>query len=301
MPDSDYYCLYCGTHFEKVQMDDQCPHVDSQEQGSSTGVNYVSTPLRSLPQIKQTEEMSRRAEEGTETVNWTRRESLALVSHELRTPLNVILGYSELMAEGVFGSLTDKQAETLERIKRNALTLHDLINSLLDIGRLEVRQPLTEVQEVRVSCLLDELKTETWEAYYRSGTQVSWEVEEGLAPIRTDRAKLKMVIRNLVGNAMKFTSRGSVIVQASAKGGGVEVSVTDTGIGIPQEAYSLIFEPFQQIEHSTVFRAGGVGLGLYIVKRFLDLLGGTVTVESVVGQGSTFRVWVPREQENTRT
>jgi len=267
-----------------------------------TSVNHTFNPPSDLTQRRETEKMWRQAKEAVEAVNWTKSGSLALVSHELRTPLNVILGYSELMAEGAFGPLTNKQAEPLERIRQNALKLHELISSLLDLRRLEMGQLLMEVQEVRVPGLLEELKAETSEAYHRSGTHVGWEVEAGLAPIRTDREKLKIALRNLVSNAVKFTPHGSVTVRASAKrGGGVEVSVTDTGIGIPQEAHSLIFEPFQQVEHPTVLRAGGVGLGLHIVKRFLDLLGGTVTVESVVGQGSTFRVWVPQKPENRRT
>src|SRR5262245_5590177 len=250
--------------------------------------------LSELTQCKLTEEALKQAKEMAEAANRAKNEFLALMSHELRTPLNVILGYSELMAEGTFGPLTEKQAATLERIRRNALELLGLITAVLDLRRLEAGQQLVETKEVQVPALIEELKVETQAAYHRSQTDFCWAVEAGLAPMRTDPEKFKVVLRNLVGNAVKFTPHGSVTVQVSAERGGIGISVTDTGIGIPQEAYSLIFEPFQQIEHPLAPRAGGVGLGLHIVKQLLTLLGGTVTVESVVGQGSTFRVWIPQ-------
>ena len=120
-----------------------------------------------------------------------------------------------------------------------------------------------------------------------------WQVEEELPPIYTDPGKLKVVVKNLIGNAVKFTKAGSITVSAHSHTGGVEISVTDTGIGISQEALALIFEPFRQVDSSGQQR--GTGLGLHIVKRLLELLGGTVTVESAVGRGSAFRVWLPRE------
>src|SRR5215510_9355554 len=112
----------------------------------------------------------------------------------------------------------------------------------------------------------------------------------------TDSGKLKVVLRNLLGNAVKFTKEGGITVAARSLEGGVKFSVTDTGIGIPQEALGVIFEPFRQIEHSATRQYGGTGLGLHIVKRLFEMLGGTITVESEVGQGSTFRVWVPKSQ-----
>src|ERR1043166_6061035 len=119
----------------------------------------------------------------------------------------------------------------------------------------------------------------------------------GLPPLWTDLGKLQTVLKNLLGNAVKFTSAGRVTVAAAAKSGGVEISVSDTGPGIPPEALSVIFEPFRQGDSSLTRSYGGVGLGLYIVKSFLTLLGGRITVESEVGRGSTFRVWLPLSPE----
>ncbi len=250
--------------------------------------------LQDITRRKQAEEALRQAKEAAEAANRTKSEFLATMSHELRTPLNVILGYSQLMAEGEFGPLTDAQDETLERVRRNAIELHSLITSVLDLRRLEAGRMPVDVKEVQVPALLEELMAETQEAYQRSRLHFDWEIGAELAPIRTDPEKLKVVLRNLIGNAVKFTPQGSITVKASPKSGGVEVSVTDTGIGIPPEAQSRIFEPFWQVEHPMSPKAGGTGLGLHIVKRLLDLLDGTVTVESTVGQGSTFRVWVPQ-------
>jgi len=218
------------------------------------------------------------------------------MSHELRTPLHVILGYSELIAEREFGPLTDEQSETLERIRRNALELHELITSVLDLSRIEAGRLPVDVKEVQVPALLEELKAETQEAYRRSKLHFGWEGEAGLAPIRTDPEKLKVVLRNLIGNAVKFTPQGSITVKASPKKGGVEVSVTDTGIGIPPQALVVIFEPFRQVDSLATRQYGGAGLGLHIVKRLLELLGGTVAVESEVGRGSTFRIWIPSDR-----
>ena len=118
-------------------------------------------------------------------------------------------------------------------------------------------------------------------------------MDENLPSLYTDPEKLKVVLKNLIGNAVKFTPIGGITVTATSRDGGVEIGVADTGIGIPPEPLPLIFEPFQQGENASRSRQGGAGLGLYIVKRFLQLLNGTIAVESKIGQGSTFRVWLP--------
>ena len=155
--------------------------------------------------------------------------------------------------------------------------------------------PLT-LQDVTVARLLDDVAAEI-AVPERKDLRVFWNAPpDGLA-IRTDPIKARMVLKNLVGNAIKFTDRGRVTVAAHARGGGIEFTVTDTGIGIAPEAQQAIFEPFRQLDTGLTRRAGGAGLGLYIVRRLLAALGGTIGVESALGQGATFRVWLPRYPE----
>src|SRR5436309_989340 len=205
-----------------------------------------------------------------------------MISHELRTLLNAILGYCDLLLEEAFGSLSEEQAHSLRRIRSNARTLLELMTAVLDVNRLEAGQPPVALTEVEVSKVLQELQVEAQEAYERSGLDFRWEVEGKPVPIRTDPEKLKVVLRHLLDNAVKFTAQGSITVRAVAKRGGLEVRVSDTGTGIPQEALGFIFEPFHQLGPATTSSFRGTGLGLYIVKQVLDLLGGTFTIDSEV-------------------
>ena len=247
---------------------------------------------REISGREQMEEALREAKEAAEAANRAKSEFLASMSHELRTPLGILLGYIDLLLEKTFGSLREEQVDTLRRIDRSARELFDLITAVLDLSRLEAGRLPVEVREVQVPELLEELKAETQEVRERASLEFVWQVEGELPPLQTDPGKVKVVVKNLIGNAVKFTKAGSITVAAHNHDGGVEISVTDTGVGISQEAIELIFEPFHQVDNSG--QLGGTGLGLHIVKRLLELLGGTVTVESEVGRGSTFRVWVPR-------
>jgi signal transduction histidine kinase len=148
---------------------------------------------------------------------------------------------------------------------------------------------------VEIPALLEEIKAETQGIQERVDLEFSWKVEGGLPSLHTDPGKLKIVLKNLIGNAMKFTKEGRITVEAQSSVGGIEIKVVDTGMGIPSESLGLIFEPFRQVDTIAKGQAEGTGLGLHIVKRLLELLGGTVTVESQVGYGSTFCVWMPKE------
>jgi PAS domain S-box-containing protein len=242
---------------------------------------------------KRAEEELQRARDAAEAANRTKSDFLATISHELRTPLAIVLGYSELLLEETFGRLEEAQAEPLRRIDRSAREVHDLITAVLDLSRLEAGRLPLESQETHVASLLQELQEETQRLHEPARLTFIWEVEPALPPLYTDAGKLKIVLKNLLGNAMKFTLMGSITVTARRLGEGVALCVSDTGIGIPAEAQAHIFEPFWQVPHPSAARGRGTGLGLHIVKRLVDLLGGTVTVESMVGHGTTFRVWMP--------
>jgi PAS domain S-box-containing protein len=246
-----------------------------------------------ITERKQAEAELRRAKERAEAANQAKSDFLATMSHELRTPLNVIFGYAEMLLDSGCGSLAPDQVKVLQRIDQSAHQLFDLISMVLELNRLDAgRLPVT-LTNVSVILLLRELAAETQEIQDRSELTIEWRIPASLPPLYTDRGKLKVVLKNLVGNAIKFTPSGSVIVEAQEQEGGVVLSVIDTGIGIPPDALSSIFEAFRQVDGSQQGSTNGVGLGLHIVRRFVDMLGGAITVESAVGQGSTFRVWIP--------
>jgi signal transduction histidine kinase/CheY-like chemotaxis protein len=249
--------------------------------------------MRGIAQLASLALEHARVREELERANRLKYDFVATMSHELRTPLNVIMGYSDLLSEGAFGPLTPDQTDVLRRVARSGRQLLELINTTLDFGRLEAGRLDVQVREVRLADLVRELDAETQELQQKPGVRFEWQLVARLPVLATDPLKLKVVIKNLIGNAMKFTEAGTVRVAIKARERGVEIAVTDTGIGIAPEVRPIIFEPFRQADSSTTRRYGGVGLGLYIVRRLVDVLGGTITVDSAVGQGSTFRVWLP--------
>lgn len=230
--------------------------------------------------------------EVAEKANRLKTEFLATMSHELRTPLNVILGYTNILLEEETTSRTE-HVKLLHRVKRSAQELLELITATLDVSRLEAERMEVEIKEFQLSQLFEEIRAETQELQTKPNVRWEWRVEADLPALRTDPLKLKVVLKNLLGNAAKFTDAGAVVVAARRHGGGVEVCITDSGVGIPPESLSEIFDMFRQANGASTRFRGGVGLGLYIVNRLLALLRGAVTVESEIGKGSTFRVWLP--------
>jgi signal transduction histidine kinase len=236
------------------------------------------------------EEMLHHAKEAAEAAARAKSDFLATISHELRTPLQVILGYIDLLVEGEFGQLEAAQVETVRRIERNAQVLFELINMVLDLNRLERGRLGVECAPVALATLFADVQAETQWLRDHSGLAFVWDIQPPQLALTTDAGKLKVVVKNLVSNAIKYTRAGSVQVTACERAGGVEIRVADTGIGIPAAQREAIFEAFYQLDP---LGAPGVGLGLYIVRRLVALLQGTITVESEEGRGSTFRVWVP--------
>jgi PAS domain S-box-containing protein len=233
--------------------------------------------------------------EQLERANRLKSDFVATMSHELRTPLNIIMGYNDLLLAGGFGPMSAEQVDTLQRMGKSAEDLLELITATLDLSRLDTGQVQLDVQTIALPDLIGELDAELSGLRQNPNVDFAWNVAPELPELRSDPAKLKVVLKNLIGNAIKFTHAGSVVVQLRGRDGGVEITVADTGVGIASEMLPVIFEPFRQGEPVMTRQHGGVGLGLYIVRRILDILGGTVEVESTVGQGTTFRVWVPSQ------
>ena len=225
--------------------------------------------------------------------NNLKSEFLSTMSHELRTPLNVIIGYADLLRDEAFGPVVSDQQDVLGRLHDNAHSLLELINATLEVNRLEAGYSGIKVCEVDLRQLLTDLQHETDRLPRQPGVALRWEVPRTSDLVRTDPVKLKIVVRNLVGNALKFTKRGSVTVQVGfdLRGRQLDLAVKDTGAGIPPDHLPKIFDMFHQAPSDAA--SNGVGLGLYIVKRFVDLLGGRIAVSSRLGEGSLFRLSLP--------
>ncbi len=199
-----------------------------------------------------------------------------------------------MLREGAVGPITGGQLELIDRLDARGRELLELIEATLHVGRLEAGRDMVEISAVPIGDLLKALHASTAGLPRAPGVAFEWETPEDLAQrIMTDRAKVSLVVRNLVSNAFKFTSEGQVRVHLTVQNDALVIEVSDTGVGIGAEHLPIIFDMFRQVDGSTTRRHGGVGLGLYIVKQFVTRLGGTVEVTSTLGRGSRFRVVLP--------
>lgn len=230
-----------------------------------------------------------------ERANRVKDEFLSVMSHELRTPLIVIMGSSALIQDGRFGKINDRQNDALEKVARQSNNLLTMINGIMETTKIEVGAVVLETREVDLSNFLNALRS--LYSQPNNGVKLIWDYPSNLPTAKVDSEKLKQVLQNLINNALKFTPQGTVRVSARYRAGTktVKLRVKDTGIGIPENGLPIIFERFRQLDSSETRSYGGVGLGLYIVKRFTELLGGKVDVNSKARKGSTFTVTIPRE------
>ncbi len=227
--------------------------------------------------------------------NNLKSEFISTMSHELRTPLNAIIGYNELLGDGEFGPVSREQRDVCGKVLQYSRQLLELIQATLDVSRMESGALPVALGPVDVAALFAEVEAEIPSAWVKAGVRVCFAAHPNVPPLQSDHPKLKMVIRNLVHNALKFTDTGTVAVQATADSetDTLRIEVADTGIGISPEGQGIIFDMFRQVDGSDRRRHDGVGLGLYIVRRLTSLLGGTVGVESEVGRGSRFGLRFP--------
>ncbi len=230
-----------------------------------------------------------------ERANRLKSEYLATMSHELLTPLNVIIGYTDLLFEEILGAVTSEQSQGLQRVRVTARELLYLIGETLDLSRLETHHAPLELVTLDPADLLRQVDEQTRDLQKHSAPQFIWNLPASTTTIKTDATKLRVVIKNLLHNAAKFTEQGSVTVDVRVCGGGVEIAIADTGIGIAPDILPIIFEPFRHGDASATMRREGVGLGLHIVRRLVDVLGGTVNVDSALRRGSRFCVWLPKQ------
>ncbi|MGH8672823.1 MAG: ATP-binding protein [Burkholderiales bacterium] len=229
-----------------------------------------------------------------ETANRHKSEFLANMSHELRTPLNAVIGFSEVLHERMFGELNEKQADYVKDIHSSGKHLLELINDILDLSKIEAGRMELEPSEFHLPAMLETALTLVRERAMRHGIELSLDVAPEIDNVHGDERKLKQVTVNLLSNAVKFTPEGgSVRLGARVNGAAVEVYVADTGVGIAPEDQALVFEEFRQVGTDSARKAEGTGLGLALAKKFVELHGGAIRLESAPGRGSTFTFTLP--------
>jgi signal transduction histidine kinase len=229
-----------------------------------------------------------------EVANKHKSDFLANMSHELRTPLNAIIGFSEVLSERMFGEINEKQADYLKDIHESGKHLLSLINDILDLSKIEAGRMDLEISSFHLPSALSNAMTLVRERAQRHGIALDMSVDPRLAEFNADERKFKQIVLNLLSNAVKFTADGGKVdVLAKLNGKAVEIAVKDTGIGIAPEDQGKIFAEFVQVGRDYTRKAEGTGLGLALTKRFVELHGGEIRLESAPGKGSTFTFTIP--------
>src|SRR2546427_496845 len=248
--------------------------------------------------VRQNELLRRQAFQ-LEQASALKSQFLANMSHEFRTPLNAILGYTNMLLQGISGEVPPPQRKSLGRIDSSAQHLLALINDILDISRIEAGKMPIHVGDCAIADLVGEILAEVEPIVSRTKLTLMREINADLPLVQTDRAKVKQVVINLLTNALKFTPEGWVKIAASYDRASdrAVIAVSDTGIGIADEDQARIFEDFTQADSSSTRAFGGAGLGLSISRRLVTMLGGQLTLTSKVGKGSTFTLSVPRNMK----
>jgi signal transduction histidine kinase len=232
-----------------------------------------------------------------ERANKHKSDFLAHMSHELRTPLNAIIGFSEVLGEGMFGALNEKQADYVKDIHESGRHLLALINDILDLSKIEAGKMELELSTFHLPTAISNALVLVRERALRHGIRLASQIDPRLSEFHADERKLKQVLLNLLSNAVKFTPEGGrVDVTAALDTDHIEIAVRDTGTGIAPEDQGSLFEEFRQVGRDRLKQAEGTGLGLALTKRFVELHGGRIRVESALGKGSTFAFTLPMRQ-----
>jgi signal transduction histidine kinase len=252
-------------------------------------VNEVAIAIHNSRLFEQTRKQAIELENS----NKIKDEFLGVMSHELRTPLNIIMNYAEALKMGAFGEMSSDQERGTDKIRAQARELLLLINGILEITKIESHTVSIQNDPVDLMDFISQIKSD-YIFPMEKELVLEWNYTD-LPLIVSDRTKLRHILTNLINNAIKFTDQGCVAVSAcvAADGEALELRIADTGPGIPDELLPFVFDKFRQIDSATTRNHSGAGLGLFIVKNFVDLLGGTIEATSKVGEGSVFTVRLP--------
>jgi signal transduction histidine kinase len=254
--------------------------------------SFADQSAIALENARLFEEIAQKSRE-LEIASQHKSQFVANMSHELRTPLAAMLGYGELLQDGAFGELPEKAIRIVERVQVNGKHLLGLINSVLDISKIEAGQFRLNLSDYSLPTLIETVRVATESLAGAKSLALTTEVATDLPHGFGDEQRLSQVLLNLVGNAIKFTDRGEVCIAARAVANQFLISVRDTGPGIPLEEQQRIFEEFHQVDGSSTRAKGGTGLGLAIAKQIVEMHGGSIWVESTLGQGSVFHLKLP--------
>jgi signal transduction histidine kinase len=266
-------------------------------------IDFLSTLVGQAAVAVQHSELydqSRRQTDELRSAHKIKDEFLKAVSTQLKTPLNVITGYADMFLQGVLGEMTPIQEKAIETVGRQSKELHRLITTVLQVSNVETEKLQVELHEFSLWEFFSELRSFYDDGLATQDVQVVWSYPSELPSVQCDRAKLRRILENLIDNAIKFTERGTIgiVARYMQREKMLEVKVLDTGEGIPQEQIAKIFDRFQQVPGGRATLHGGVGLGLYLVKKYVEVLGGHIQVNSRLGESSSFTLRIPAALDN---